>query len=43
MEWLLAIAAAGGAGVYGVRRLIAARDDRRQRAVELEQVRKLAD
>jgi hypothetical protein len=43
MEWLLVIAAAGGAGVYGVRRVIAVRDDRRQRAVELEQVRHIAD
>jgi len=43
MEWLLAIAAAGGAGVYGVRRLLAVRDDRRRRSVELEQVRTIAD
>ena len=43
MEWLLLIAAAGGAGVYGVRRLISVRDDRRRQAVELEQVRHIAD
>jgi uncharacterized membrane protein YgcG len=43
MEWLLAMAAAGGAGVYGARRLVAVRDDRRRRAAELVQVRQLAD
>lgn len=43
MEWLLAIAAAGGAGVYGARRLLVLRDDRRRRAEELEQVRQVAD
>ncbi len=43
MEWLLLVAAAGGAGVYGVRRVVSVRDDRRRRAVELEQVRQVAD
>ena len=43
MEWLLAIAAAGGAGVYGLRRLVVVRDDRRRHAAELEQARLLAD
>ncbi len=43
MEWLLALAAAGGAGIYGVRRLSTMREDRRRRAAELVQVRQIAD
>ncbi len=44
MEWLvLAFAAAGGAGAYTVRRLLTVRDDRRERATQLEQARVVAD
>ena len=39
----MVIMAAGGAGVYGVRRMLLLRDDRRSRAAELEQARLVAD
>ncbi len=40
---MLAMALGGGAGAYGAQRIRAARADRRERAVELEGVRRLAD
>ena len=40
---MLAMALGGGAGAYGAQRIRAARVDRRERAVELEGVRRLAD
>ena len=44
MEWLvLAFAAAGGAGAYTARRLLTVRADRRDRAVQLEQARLVAE
>lgn len=44
MEWLLlALVTGGGAGAYGAQRIRASRVDRRQRAEELEGVRRLAD
>ncbi len=43
MEWLLLVLAAGGGGSYAVWRLRERRDERRERALELESVRRLAD
>jgi len=43
MEWVLLVLAAGGGGTYLGRKLIAARADRRERAEDLEAVRRLAD
>jgi hypothetical protein len=44
MELLvLAVAAAGGAGAYAARRVLAVRADRRDQAAELDQVRRIAD
>jgi hypothetical protein len=43
VEWILLVLAAGGGGSYAVWRLRERRDERRERAVELEGVRRLAD
>ena len=43
MEWFLVLLAAGGGGTYLGRKVIATRADRRERAEELEAVRRLAD
>ncbi|HEX6149662.1 hypothetical protein [Nocardioides sp.] len=42
-EWVMLLLAGGGAGSYAVWKLRARRDERRERAVALEGVRKLAD
>ena len=43
MEWVLLLLAGGGAGAYAARRVASLRSDRRARAAELEQVRRVAD
>lgn len=43
MEWVLLVLAGGGAGTYATRRVLALRADRRTRAAEVEQVRRVAE
>lgn len=43
MEWLLLVLIAGGGGTYAGRKLLASRADRRERAEQLDAMRRLAD